>query len=549
MYGRLWIVCTLAVAFAGRGASLQGQDQDEFPFGNQLQVLAQDLESSDYRDVLETMIFTDLAAEWKRVATPDIHVTFLRTHGGKQRVIQDPQLKVAYQKRLDVAERFLTLMREAYKQARRPPPFERLSEEELEKILIESSTRGSKDSLESVALRVIPPVAKSDQQWPRFRGPTGQGHAIETDFPLKWSASENVAWKSELIGRGHSSPVIWGDRLFVTSASEDGKQRLLLCYSRDQGDLLWKREAPAPDSVEKLYWKNSFASSTPVTDGELIVCFFGNSGMVCFDFDGKQVWHQPLGPFKTTHGPCANPVIYKDSVIFLQEQNRGEPVFVAFNKRTGEKLWQQKRPNSMCWASPVLVRAGNRDELIFNGSFDVVSFDPNTGNELWKVNGSSSEAIPQIVVGGGLIYSTSGRNGPTLAIRPGGNGDVTDSHVFWRTPRGGPHVPSPVYYDGHLYFVNDMGIASCLDAMTGDTLWQKRLKGRFSMSPVEVGGKLLMTNEDGRTFIVEAQPKFQLIAQNDLDEPVLATPAVLDGRIYFRTLKSLICIGATDTHR
>jgi outer membrane protein assembly factor BamB len=199
----------------------------------------------------------------------------------------------------------------------------------------------------------------------------------------------------------------------------------------------------------------------------------------------------------------------------------------------------------MCWSTPVVLRSGERDELVYNGSHHVVGYDPETGEELWRCAGSSREAIPMIVVGGGLLFSTSGRNGPTLAIRPGGDGDVTETHVQWKSLRGGPHVPSPVYYEGNLFIVNDTGIVTCLNASDGTLKWQDRLKGRFSMSPVEAGGLLIMTNEDGLTYVLRAADHFEILGENDLGEPNLATPAVLGGRIYFRTASNLICVAET----
>jgi outer membrane protein assembly factor BamB len=192
-----------------------------------------------------------------------------------------------------------------------------------------------------------------------------------------------------------------------------------------------------------------------------------------------------------------------------------------------------------------MLRVGDRDDLVYNGSHHVVGYDPETGEERWRVAGSTREAIPTIVVGGGLIFSTSGRNGPTLAIRPGGTGDVTATHLVWQAVRGGPHVPSPLYYNERLFIVNDTGIVTCLDAGTGKPVWQNRLSGRCSMSPVEAGGKLLITNEEGKSYVLKAGDTFEILAENDLKEPTLATPAVLGGRIYFRTDKHLVCVGAT----
>jgi outer membrane protein assembly factor BamB len=536
------VVVRPAAVCRAENETAPAKQPNRHPFGLQLNVLARDLSSRDYHEVLETMIPTDLAAEWLRVATPDNYMTFMKKHGGRQAVLSNKQLKTAYDERRYVADRFLNMMRTAYKKRNRRPPFEDVDAVQrlLEKAA-EKRTSGPQRS--DVPIRVVMPAPGAETQWPRFRGPTGQGTAVEADIPHTWSATENVVWKTKLHGVGSSSPVIWGDQLFITAADESGKNRALFCYSRADGGPMWKKCVPDPPETEKLYWKNTYASSTPVTDGEVVVVFFGNAGLACFNFDGDLIWQKELGPFVTTHGPGTSPVLYKDRVIFIQDQNRGDSVFVALNKRTGDVIWKQPRDNATCWSTPVVARVGEHDELIYNGSHRVVGYDPHTGREIWHLDGPSREAIPTPVIGEGLIFSASGRNGPTLAIRPGGRGDVTQSHLHWERKRGGPHVPSPVYFDQRLYLVNDTGIVTTMDAQTGRILWQKRLRGRFSTSPVEARGLLLLTNERGRTYLVRAGERFEQLAMNDLNENTLATPAVLGGRIYFRTAGHLYCIG------
>ena len=376
-----------------------------------------------------------------------------------------------------------------------------------------------------------------------MRGPDGQGTTFDTDLPLHWGPNENVVWKVDIPGRGNSSPVVWDDRIFITTASADGKERKIVCYARPDGKLLWQASAPASAARESLYTKNTFASSTAVTDGQRVIAFFGNGGLLCVDFDGHQQWHVDLGLFPTMHGPGTSPVLYKDEVICIQYQTLGKSLFAAFDKRTGARLWQQERENAACWSTPVVVRIGDRDQLIYNGSGLIAGYEPDTGKELWRVTGTSREAIPTVVVGGGLLISASGRNGPTMGIRPGGRGDLTETNIAWRNLRGGPHVPSPLYYEGRIYIVNDTGIATCIDAMDGRTVWQHRLRGRFSMSPIVAEGRILVTSEEGRSTIFQAGDTFQVVAENDLQEPVLATPALLGGRLYFRTASHLLCVG------
>jgi outer membrane protein assembly factor BamB len=348
--------------------------------------------------------------------------------------------------------------------------------------------------------------------------------------------------------------VIWGDRLLVTAESESrpddapllakdpAPDRLLLCYTTD-GQLLWQHAAPRPPEHEILYWKNTLASSTPVTDGERVIVFFGNAGLLCCDLNGQRQWHVDLGKFPTTHGPGSAPVLYQHLVILIQDQNKGESLCNAFDKRTGSQVWQRKRANAMGWSNPVLVKIGERDELIFNGSNEVTAYDPLTGEELWKHAGTSIEAIPMTATGGGLLFSASGRNGPIFALRPDNHGMVADSTPVWRVEHGGPHVPSPIYHDERLYLVSDTGIATCLSAASGETLWQKRLRGRFSASPLLVGDKILLTSEEGVTCVIKSAPRFELLAENPLNETIYATPAVVGGRLYFRSTTGLVSLG------
>jgi outer membrane protein assembly factor BamB len=230
-------------------------------------------------------------------------------------------------------------------------------------------------------------------------------------------------------------------------------------------------------------------------------------------------------------------------VILIQDQNKGHSLCAAFDKRTGSKVWERERPNAMGWSNPVILTIGERDELIFNGSNEVVSYDPLTGEELWKHAGTSIESIPMISFGGGLLFSASGRNGPIFALRPGSPGGIAAPQLVWRLAHGGPHVPSPAYHDGHLYMVSDTGIVMCLNAATGEMIWQKRLRGRFSASPLLVADKLLLVSEEGVTHVLQTGDRLEVLAENELRETILATPAVVGGRIYFRSTTGLLCVG------
>jgi outer membrane protein assembly factor BamB len=235
--------------------------------------------------------------------------------------------------------------------------------------------------------------------------------------------------------------------------------------------------------------------------------------------------------------------LYKDKVLFIHDQNQEESFFLALDKHTGKKLWQHPRKKSMGWSTPVVVRVGDHDEVVFAGGETVKGYDPETGMELWSLAGPTYEVVPTIVVGKDLLYSASGRNGPTLGLRPGGTGDVTKTHLVWRTVRGGPHVPSPILVDGRLYTVNDTGIVTCLNAQTGKLLWQGRIHDRFTASPVEAGGLLYFPSETGVTYVVRAGDSFEVVAKNTLGAPLLASPAVVGDRLLLRTQEELVCIG------
>ncbi len=536
MYRRLLIVILTLTPLIARSA-------EPYPFSLPLQALERDLTSPDYHAVLATMIPTDLRAEWQRVATPDNYRLFEKQHGGVEKLEGDADLQQAYQRRKTVADRFLKLIAEAYAAKKQKPPF--IDEALLNKVLENADRRGTGDKAAAVMIRPILPAANAEQHWPSFRGPTQQGAVLRSELPKTW----NTLWKTPLPGRGNSSPIVWGDAIFVTAEGPRPEiagmspERLLIALDRGDGHVLWKHAAPAPTAVETLYWKNTFASSTMVTDGERVIAFLGNSGLVCCDLAGNRLWHTDLGLFPTMHGPGTTPVLYRDLVIVVQDQTKGTSLCAAYDKRRGGLRWKNERPNQAGWSNPVLLHIGDRDELIYNGANIVISYDPATGKELWRVNGSSEESIPMIVSGGGMLFSASGRNGPIMAIRPKGQGDITASHVAWRNERGGPHVPTPAYADGFLYMVNDTGIATCLDATTGETVWQHRLRGRFSMSPLLFDEKLLVISEDGVITVFRAGNAFEQLTEHALGETVLTTPAVLDNRLYIRTAENVLCLG------
>jgi outer membrane protein assembly factor BamB len=386
--------------------------------------------------------------------------------------------------------------------------------------------------------------------WPRWRGPSGQGHVAGTNYLDRWSDRDHVRWRVPVPGVGHSSPVIWGDHLFLTTASADGRELSMLAFSRPDGRLLWQTVVPS-SGVEHVYPKNSRASATPTTDGERVYASFGTHGVAAFDFSGALVWHVKLGDLANYHGSAGSPVLYRDRLFLFQDHSGTSSLrsFVAaFDTRTGKTLWMTPRTESVGWGTPIVVRAGGRDELIVSSERHVYAYDPDTGAELWRVRGNTREVIPTPVVGHGLVFCSSGRAGPTLAIRPGGHGDVTSTHVAWTSPRGSPFVPSALLHGDLLYLVNDMqSILTVFEAASGTLVYQSRLgeamREGFSASPVAVGDRIFFTNDLGQTFVVRAGRAFELLHVNELNARVLASPALVDGIWYWRTDRELLAIG------
>jgi outer membrane protein assembly factor BamB len=398
------------------------------------------------------------------------------------------------------------------------------------------------------AVSMVADEGEAARYWPRWRGPSGQGLVSGTGYPDRWSGTENVRWKTPIPGGGNSSPIVWGDRIFVTTAYEGGRRLSVLAFRRADGSRLWETFAPDGRRDGGSHFKNGHASATPATDGQRIYVSFGTRGLVALDMNGKVVWHRDLGQMDAYHGTAGSPLLYKDRIIVYQDQYSGSFI-AAFDTRTGQQLWRTPRDASVGWGTPIAVRVGDHDEIIVNSQQRVHAYDPATGRELWRCGGTTYEVIPTPVVGYGMVFCSSGRAGPTLAIRPGGKGDVTRSHLAWSSPRGSPFVPSPILYGELLYMVNDMAsIVTSLDAATGKTVWQGRLgvaqREGFSASPVAVDGKVFFTNDDGETFVLRAGPKFELLHVNRMGEQILASPALVEGRWYIRTARNLVAIGS-----
>jgi outer membrane protein assembly factor BamB len=398
-------------------------------------------------------------------------------------------------------------------------------------------------------VRMIDVTGPGASFWPRWRGPSGQGLVANGAYVDSWTPTSRVKWKLPLPGRANSSPIVWGNQIFVTTAQDNGRRLSVIAIDRATGVKAWETFVPTSGN-EWVHMKNGYASATPATDGERIYASFGRHGLVALDPNGKIVWHRKFGAINNYHGPAGSPIVYKDRVFLYQdhESTAEQTAFVAaFDARTGRTLWQTPRRETIGWGTPIVITTGTRDELVVSSQARVAAYDPDSGRELWTVRGNTYEVIPTPVVGHGLVFCSSGRAGPTFAIRPGGSGDVSSTHVAWSAARGSPFVPSGIIVGDLLYLVNDMqSILTVFEAASGTLVYQSRLgvamREGFSASPVAVNGKLFFTNDDGQTFVVEAGRTFKLLRVNELGAQVLASPALVDGVWYWRTTEALVAI-------
>ena len=396
-------------------------------------------------------------------------------------------------------------------------------------------------------IAVMVPLARAASvEWPAWRGPHGDGQSDETNAPTSWSTTENVHWKVLIPGKGHSSPIVWGDRVFVTTALESQQKRMLICLNRLDGKTIWEREVlRAP--LEQRHERNSYASATPATDGKHIwVSFLQEPAiqLACYDFDGKAVWRKSPGPFTSIHGFCSSPVLHDDLVILNCDQD-GEAFIVAYDKTTGEERWRTDRPNRRrSYCTPVVIDVEGRKQLVLSGSKMVASYDPASGAQLWMMDGPTEQFVASLAYAQGVLFVTGGfPELHMLGIDPRGRGNVTRTNILWRTHKGVSYVPSPVAHKSWFFVVSDNGIASCLVAKTGQLMWKERLGRRHSASAVSAGGHVYFLDDDGETFVVKAAPEFALVSQNSLGEACFASPAVSRGQLFIRTASQLYCIG------
>ena len=415
--------------------------------------------------------------------------------------------------------------------------------------------------------------------WPQWRGPDGSGISNEKNLPAEWSPTKNIKWKTPIDGRAHSSPIVWGNRIFVTTAVEgtvvpgakavkhvlEGDKEFLhpdsvgadrkhtfkvLCIDRDSGKILWQSTAWEGTPYDNRHRKSSYAASTPATDGKLVYAFFGTEGLYAYDFKGNLAWKAQLGNLGTVGmGTGTSPILFDNLVIVQCDEENGEASFiVAVDKKTGKEVWKTPRKVQVSWSTPLLVRTATRAELITSGTEFLISYDPATGKELWRHKGVESNAIPSPVANSEMAYLVAGFPAKiAYAIKLGQNGDLTGTqNVSWKYEKGTAYVPSPILYGDYLYLTTDRGILTCVDAKTGEVKYEGGripIPATFTASPVAFEGKILMTSEDGDTFIVKAGPKHEILGTNSVGEPVYASPAIADSRIFIRGEKNLYCIG------
>ena len=424
-------------------------------------------------------------------------------------------------------------------------------------------------------------VAASDSNWPQFRGPLAGGVG-EGSPPIEWNgeSGRNVLWKTEIPGLGHSSPIVWGDRLFVTSAvpaagepalklglygdvrpveGEGAQSFNLYCLDRQTGRILWQRTATSGPPKVKRHPKSTHANPTPATDGKYVVAFFGSEGLFTFDLNGRLLWKKDFGVLDSGFftapdaqwGFASSPVIHQGLVI-VQADVQKNSFLAALDLATGKERWRTPRQEVPTFSTPAIVPYGaGRFQVAVNGWKHIGGYDLETGRELWKLRGGGDIPVPTPVFAGGLIVITSahGSQRPIYAIRADAAGDLTETKagIVWSQDRAGNYMQTPLLADGLGYFCFDNGVLSVYQLATGERLYQQRLGGGssgFSSSPVAAGGRLYITNEEGRTFVLAAGREYKLIAENELGETVMATPAISGDVLYIRGRKNLFAVGA-----
>ncbi|UCF15289.1 MAG: PQQ-binding-like beta-propeller repeat protein [Phycisphaerales bacterium] len=437
----------------------------------------------------------------------------------------------------------------------------------------------------AVAATLWSPVLCADQNWPSFRGASAAGVAVGYPTATEWDmeSNRNIRWKTPIPGLAHSSPVIWGDRIFITtSVKSDGESRLkiglygntesekedtvfdwrLYCLDRNNGDVLWTRNCHSGRPKVKRHPKSSHANATPCTDGRVVVAFFGAEGLYCYDFEGNPIWQKDLGVLDWGYfyrpsaqwGGGSSPIIHKDMII-LQCDVQKDSFIAAYSLKDGSQLWKTSRSDVPTWGTPTVYTRDERSQIIVNGFKHIGGYDIETGAEIWKMTGGGDIPVPTPVVADDLVYITNahGRMAPIYAVKLSARGDISlrddessNQYVAWSYRRGGNYMTTPIVLENYLYCCSNSGRLSCFNAATGELMYRENLGSRsvaFSASPVAADGKIYLPSEKGDIYVVKAGPEFEVIAVNKMNETCMATPAISRGVLFFRTRNHLVSVG------
>jgi outer membrane protein assembly factor BamB len=385
--------------------------------------------------------------------------------------------------------------------------------------------------------------------WPAWRGPQGDGLAPESDVPISWSATDHIAWKTAVPGTGRSSPIVCRDRVFVTAGDAADQSRRVVCVDAETGDVVWNVSVHHGEAGE-MHKFNTTASSTPATDGERVYCVFVDDHdlyVFALDYDGNVVWSKRPGAFFSSHGMAASPVLYQDGVVINGQQD-GDAFVVMLNRVTGDEIWRYKPVNLRSFSTPVIISHEGQDQMILTGATETVALNPATGERIWYAEGPSEKFVSTPSVGHGMVFSFGGSDEKkAMAIRLGGHDNVLDSHVVWRAERAMPYVPSPLLVGDYLHVVNDAGIYTCLNPLTGKPHSTGRKLGSVYSSPVAVGERIYFFEDSGACTVIQNGPRFEVLARNELGEEVYTTPAISHDSLFIRTVSRLIRIGVSKS--
>jgi outer membrane protein assembly factor BamB len=400
----------------------------------------------------------------------------------------------------------------------------------------------------SVVVCLVLTVPAIAENWPGWRGPNRDGTSSEKVLPLTWSATENVRWKTAIAGAGVSAPIVWQERVFVTSSSgRSGEELHLFCLNRDTGKVLWERKFFGSKIPEGQWAPGGMAVPTPVTDGKRVYALYGTGDLVCLDMEGKPVWARSLaseyGVFRNRWGMATSPLLL-DDLLVVQVDHWGKSYLLGVDAGTGKNRWRTMRGSAVGWSSPVVVRlgAGTHSMIVTAGTHTLEGYNSKTGEKLWGVPGLHQQCIPTPVVRGDRLYIGSGKNFTSLCVRL--EKDGKEAKVLWTVPTKGARIPSPLCVGDYYYYAEDSGWATCLEAAGGKPVWRKRLSGTVQASPVAGAGRIYYTGVNGKVTVLKAGAKFEVLARNDIGESIVASPAPSQGLIFLRGEKHLFCIGS-----